>query len=122
MQAALKARGLPFALYGFCRAKSEVERDPVERGQRVRVRAQTRPTSRSRRSSRTSGLQPGTISEITGARCARLFFGDSVTTDHISPAGAIKKSSPAGKFLLDNGVTFEDFNSYGSSPRQMTAS
>src|SRR6185369_9670227 len=41
-------------------------------------------------------------------------FGDSVTTDHISPAGAIKKTSPAGKYLLDNGVTFEDFNSYGS--------
>ena len=37
-----------------------------------------------------------------------------MTTDHISPAGAIKKSSPAGKYLLDNGVTFEDFNSYGS--------
>jgi aconitate hydratase len=41
-------------------------------------------------------------------------FGDSVTTDHIAPAGAIKKSSPAGKFLLENGVTAEDFNSYGS--------
>ncbi len=59
------------------------------------------------------GLQPGTITEISGARALGI-FGDSVTTDHISPAGAIKKSSPAGKFLLDNGVTFEDFNSYGS--------
>ena len=37
-----------------------------------------------------------------------------MTTDHISPAGAIKKSSPAGKFLIENGVTAEDFNSYGS--------
>ncbi len=59
------------------------------------------------------GLQPGTIAAISGARALGI-FGDSVTTDHISPAGAIKKSSPAGKFLLDNGVAFEDFNSYGS--------
>jgi aconitate hydratase len=58
-------------------------------------------------------LTPGSINEIKGARVLGL-FGDSVTTDHISPAGAIKKSSPAGKFLLDNGVSFEDFNSYGS--------
>ena len=58
-------------------------------------------------------MQPGAIAEIKGARALGI-FGDSVTTDHISPAGAIKKSSPAGKFLLENGVTFEDFNSYGS--------
>jgi aconitate hydratase len=59
------------------------------------------------------GLQPGQIIEIKGARPLGI-FGDSVTTDHISPAGSIKKSSPAGKYLLDHGVTFEDFNSYGS--------
>ena len=58
-------------------------------------------------------LHPGAIKEITGARALGI-FGDSVTTDHISPAGAIKKTSPAGKFLVDNGVTFEEFNSYGS--------
>ena len=58
-------------------------------------------------------LTPGSIQPITGARALGI-FGDSVTTDHISPAGAIKKSSPAGKYLLDNAVTFEDFNSYGS--------
>ena len=58
-------------------------------------------------------LQPGTISEIRGARALGI-FGDSVTTDHISPAGAIKKSSPAGRYLTENGVAFEDFNSYGS--------
>ncbi len=58
-------------------------------------------------------LQPGSIAEITGARALGI-FGDSVTTDHISPAGSIKKSSPAGRYLLDNGVTLEDFNSYGS--------
>jgi aconitate hydratase len=58
-------------------------------------------------------LTPAPIAEIKGARPLGI-FGDSVTTDHISPAGAIKKSSPAGKFLLANGVAFEDFNSYGS--------
>ncbi len=55
----------------------------------------------------------GTISEIKDARPLGI-FGDSVTTDHISPAGAIKKSSPAGEYLLARGVKFEDFNSYGS--------
>src|SRR6185436_4211764 len=58
-------------------------------------------------------LQPGTIAEIRGARALGI-FGDSVTTDHISPAGSIKKSSPAGKYLIENGVMVEDFNSYGS--------
>ncbi|MBL9203592.1 MAG: aconitate hydratase AcnA, partial [Opitutaceae bacterium] len=58
-------------------------------------------------------MSPGSITEIKGARALGI-FGDSVTTDHISPAGAIKKSSPAGRFLLERGVTFEDFNSYGS--------
>ena len=59
------------------------------------------------------GLSPGTIGEIRGARALGI-FGDSVTTDHISPAGAIKKSSPAGKYLIENGVSAENFNSYGS--------
>jgi aconitate hydratase len=59
------------------------------------------------------GMEPGGIAEIRGARALGI-FGDSVTTDHISPAGAIKKTSPAGRYLLENGVTFEDFNSYGS--------
>jgi aconitate hydratase len=58
-------------------------------------------------------MTPGSIKPITGARALGI-FGDSVTTDHISPAGAIKKSSPAGKFLGDVGVEFADFNSYGS--------
>jgi aconitate hydratase len=58
-------------------------------------------------------LRPGTIAEIKGAR-ALAIFGDSVTTDHISPAGSIKKSSPAGKYLIEHGVPFEEFNSYGS--------
>jgi aconitate hydratase len=58
-------------------------------------------------------MKPGAIAELKGARALGV-FGDSVTTDHISPAGSIKKSSPAGKFLVDSGVAFEDFNSYGS--------
>ncbi|XEC93896.1 aconitate hydratase AcnA [Paenibacillus tarimensis] len=58
-----------------------------------------------------SGL--GDISDITGANVLAL-LGDSVTTDHISPAGNIKVDSPAGKFLLEHGVKKEDFNSYGS--------
>jgi aconitate hydratase len=58
-------------------------------------------------------LQPGEIKEIKGARALGI-FGDSVTTDHISPAGSIKSSSPAGKYLVEHGVPPEDFNSYGS--------
>ena len=58
-------------------------------------------------------MSPGKIEEITGARALGI-FGDSVTTDHISPAGAIKKTSPAGRYLIENGVPFEEFNSYGS--------
>ncbi|HEX4299769.1 MAG TPA: aconitate hydratase AcnA [Gammaproteobacteria bacterium] len=55
---------------------------------------------------------PG-IPTIKDARCLAL-FGDSITTDHISPAGAIKKDSPAGKYLMEHGVQPVDFNSYGS--------
>ena len=59
------------------------------------------------------GMEAGTITPITGARALGI-FGDSVTTDHISPAGAIKEKSPAGRFLSEHGVGREDFNSYGS--------
>jgi aconitate hydratase len=59
------------------------------------------------------GMQPGEIQEIRGAR-ALAIFGDSVTTDHISPAGSIKKTSPAGDYLIKHGVVPPDFNSYGS--------
>jgi len=58
-------------------------------------------------------LEGGNITDIVGARPLGI-FGDSVTTDHISPAGNIKKSSPAGVYLLEHGVTQEDFNSYGA--------
>ncbi len=59
------------------------------------------------------GMEAGTIGNITGARPLGI-FGDSVTTDHISPAGSIKATSPAGKYLIENGVEQKDFNSYGS--------
>jgi aconitate hydratase len=58
-------------------------------------------------------MASGKASDINGARPLAI-FGDSVTTDHISPAGSIKSSSPAGKYLVENGVSVEDFNSYGS--------
>ena len=57
--------------------------------------------------------EAGSVEDITNARVLAL-LGDSVTTDHISPAGAIKQDSPAGKYLMDNGVGASDFNSYGS--------
>jgi aconitate hydratase len=57
--------------------------------------------------------QPQPVRDITGARVL-AYLGDSVTTDHISPAGAIKKDSPAGRYLIEHGVTPGDFNSYGS--------
>ena len=56
---------------------------------------------------------PGPISDIRGARILCL-LGDSITTDHISPAGSIRKTSPAGKYLVEHGVEPKDFNSYGS--------
>jgi aconitate hydratase len=57
--------------------------------------------------------EPEPVEPISGARVLAV-LGDSVTTDHISPAGAIKKDSPAGSWLIDNGVEVRDFNSYGS--------
>ena len=57
--------------------------------------------------------EPEPVTDISDARVL-LKLGDSVTTDHISPAGAIKKDSPAGKYLADHGVEQRDFNSYGS--------
>ena len=61
------------------------------------------------------GMAPsaGTIADISGARCL-VSIGDSVTTDHISPAGSIKLDSPAGQYLVDHGIAPGDFNSYGS--------
>ncbi len=58
-------------------------------------------------------LQPAPLTPIAGARVLAL-VGDSITTDHISPAGSIKKDSPAGKYLMEHGVEPHDFNSYGA--------
>ena len=59
-------------------------------------------------------MQPPALKAgVTGARIMGL-FGDSITTDHISPAGSFKDTTPAGKYLLDQGVLKADFNSYGS--------
>jgi aconitate hydratase len=57
--------------------------------------------------------EPSRIEDFSGARCL-VMIGDSVTTDHISPAGAIRPDSPAGKYLIEHGVERKDFNSYGS--------
>src|SRR5579864_3112123 len=58
-------------------------------------------------------LKPSAVEDIQGARVLAV-LGDSVTTDHISPAGSIKKDSPAGRYLMEHGVKPGDFNSYGS--------
>ena len=58
-------------------------------------------------------LTPSPVTDVEGARILGLFL-DSITTDHISPAGAIKRDSPAGRYLIEHGVAPHDFNSYGS--------
>ena len=58
-------------------------------------------------------MQPGKVSDTKGARVLGI-FGDSITTDHISPAGGIRDTSPAGKYLLEHGVKVADFNTYGA--------
>ena len=58
-------------------------------------------------------MKPAAIGDIRGARALAL-LGDSVTTDHISPAGNIAKSSPAAKYLVEQGVQAADFNQYGA--------
>ncbi len=58
-------------------------------------------------------LDTGSVDDINGARCLAL-LGDTITTDHISPAGSIAADSPAGQYLVANGVLPQDFNSYGS--------
>ena len=59
------------------------------------------------------GMTPDPVTDINEARILAV-FGDSITTDHISPAGSIKATSPAGKYLIENGVPALDFNSYGA--------
>ena len=59
------------------------------------------------------GMQPGNVTDVRGARILGI-FGDSITTDHISPAGGIRPSSPAGRYLQEHGVGVSDFNTYGA--------
>ncbi len=73
----------------------------------------TRPTCASRRTSRACSPSRRRSQDISGARVLAL-LGDSVTTDHISPAGSIKADTPAGQYLNEHGVDKKDFNSYGS--------
>jgi len=58
-------------------------------------------------------LEPAPVKDVTGARPLAI-LGDSITTDHISPAGSIKKDGPAGKYLVEHGVPFAEFNSFGA--------
>jgi aconitate hydratase len=57
--------------------------------------------------------EPGPVVDVKGARVLAL-LGDSITTDHISPAGSIRKEGPAGRYLIEHGVQYKDFNSYGA--------
>ncbi|MGH3037154.1 MAG: aconitate hydratase, partial [Gaiellaceae bacterium] len=59
------------------------------------------------------GAEPAPVEDVIGARCL-VMVGDSVTTDHSSPAGAIRQDSPAGRYFVEHGVERRDFNSYGS--------
>ena len=58
-------------------------------------------------------MKPGKVGDITGARVLAI-FGDAITTDHISPAGGIRATAPAGKYLQEHGVKVPDFNTYGA--------
>ncbi|MEZ4373450.1 MAG: hypothetical protein R3B07_21690 [Polyangiaceae bacterium] len=79
----------------------------------VSVGTPTAPTCVARPSSTAFSKEPAPVSNISGARVLAM-LGDSVTTDHISPAGSIAENSPAGKYLKEHGVQKQDFNSYGS--------
>ncbi len=59
------------------------------------------------------GMQPGKVSDVRGARVLGI-FGDAITTDHISPAGSIRATAPAGQYLQDHGVQIANFNTYGA--------
>ena len=83
------------------------------RGRALRLGRATRPTCACRRTSRACPPSPTPVTDIAGARVLAL-LGDSVTTDHISPAGSIKRDGPAGAYLQEQGVEPRDFNSYGS--------
>ena len=86
---------------------------PVPDGDLLRVGGEPRPTCAGRATSRGSRASRAPSRDIEGARCL-VVLGDSVTTDHISPAGSIRPDSPAGRYLVEHGVEPRDFNSYGA--------
>ena len=113
MQSRAHAGSVPQILSRFRRAKSEVERNSHRAQATFTSGTRKAITFRNRRSSKTFRWSPATSRKSGSARALGI-FGDTVTTDHISPAGAIKESSPAGKYLMSRGIQPRDFNSYGS--------
>ena len=93
--------------------RRDVARPARSRGRALRLGSRARPTCGC--PSYFDGMppEPDAVEDIVGARCL-VAIGDSVTTDHISPAGSIKPDSPAGRYLVEHGVERKDFNSYGS--------
>ena len=92
----------------------EAWREPARARRRpLRVGGRPRRTCAGRRYLDGLPREPGAVTDIEGARCL-VVLGDSVTTDHISPAGSIKADSPAGHYLVEHGVEPRDFNSYGA--------
>jgi aconitase (EC 4.2.1.3) len=89
------------------------ENIPVPAGDRFAWDPQSTYVRRPPYFDRMSPTPPERVAEIHGARVL-AFLGDSITTDHISPAGSIKVNSPAGKYLIGHGVAPADFNSYGA--------
>ena len=86
---------------------------PAAVGRDLPVGSQNRPTCSTRPTSTASPWSRARLADIKGARVLGI-FGDSITTDHISPAGGIRPTSPAGQYLQAQGVAVEDFNTYGA--------
>ena len=113
VEEAVQSRHVPQELRRGVRRRRALE---LARGARPATASRgttTRPTCASRRTSRTCRPSPTPVEDIEGARVLAM-LGDSVTTDHISPAGSIKEDAPAGAYLKEHGVEKRDFNSYGS--------
>ena len=106
-------RPVPARLQRRLQGRRALARTEGPAGRDLRVGRRSRPTSRIRRTSRACRRRPAPVGDINGARVL-CYLGDSVTTDHISPAGSIKHDSPAGQYLIEHGVEPADFNSYGS--------
>ena len=104
---------VPQELRRGLRRRRALERPGRADGARASPGTTPRPTSGGRPTSTACRATPEPVTDIHGARVLAV-LGDSVTTDHISPAGVIKRDSPAGRYLIELGVAAKDFNSYGS--------